>query len=54
MSELVGAGTAFAPALVYKTKGTKSDPHYTTGAPKYSINVPRAERVLLMEGILEN
>jgi hypothetical protein len=54
MSELVGAGTAFAPALVHKTKGVKSDPHYTTGAPKYSINIPRAERVLLMEGILEN
>lgn len=53
ISELVGAGTAYAPALVNKTKGTKSDPHYTTGAPKYSINVPRAERVLEMEGILE-
>ena len=53
ISELVGAGTAYAPALVNKTKGSKSDPHYTTGAPRYSINVPRAEHVLEMEGILE-
>lgn len=53
MSELVGAGTAYAPALVNKTKGSKSDPHYTTGAPKYSINIARCERVLELEGILE-
>ena len=53
ISEIISAGTAYAPALVNKTKGSKSDPHYTTGAPKYSINIARCERVLELEGILE-
>tara|TARA_B110000438_G_scaffold9706_1_gene9860 strand:+ start:1177 stop:1596 length:420 start_codon:yes stop_codon:yes gene_type:complete len=54
MSELVGAGTSFAPALVHKTSGTKSSTRHTTSAPKYSLNIPRVAKVLELGGILEN
>jgi hypothetical protein len=53
VSELVGAGTAYATPLVFKTLGDKASARVTTNAPTYYLNPKRVERVLELEGVLE-
>jgi hypothetical protein len=53
VSELVGAGTAYAEPLVFKTLGDKASPRVTSSAPTYYLNPKRVDRVLELEGVLE-
>jgi hypothetical protein len=52
LSELKSIGTAYGQPLIHSTKNVKSDPHNTTAAPKYRLNMGRVCTVMNNKGML--
>ena len=52
LSELKSIGTLYGRPLIHSLKGVKSDPHTTSTAPQYRLNIGRVCQVLNRGGAL--